>query len=91
MAAFFCLILGLSGPCIDKKLESNQTEMVNMSFWPRTKLVFNELGEGLRIKELYTSLIFQMIIGCIVPQFTTYLYYYYIEVQKFENFTYALL
>jgi MFS family permease len=91
MAAVFTLILGLSGPCIDKKLESNQTEMVQMSFWPRTKLVFHELGEGLRIKELYTSLIYQMVIGCLVPQFTTYLYYYYIDIQDFQPFTYAML
>lgn len=91
VSAIFCLILGLSGPCIDKKLEENQTEMVNMAFWPRTKFVFKELGEGLKIKELYTSLIYQMVIGCLVPQFTTFLYYYYTDFDHFTNFTYAML
>lgn len=65
--------------------------MVQMSLWPRTKLVFSELGEGLKIKELYTSLIYQMIIGCLVPQFSTYLYYYFIDVNHFKQFTYAML
>jgi len=76
ISALFPLILGLSGPFIDKTLEENQTEMVKMKLWPRIKFVFKEVGEGLKIKELYTTLIFQMVLSSVVPSFSTYLYDY---------------
>lgn len=77
LTAVFVAVLGISGPFLNPKLEENQKEMVQMSFWPRTKTVFSEIGQGLKIKELYTTLIYQTILTCVVPTFTTYLYYYY--------------
>ena len=62
-----------------------------MGLWQRTKFVFKEVGEGLKIKELYTVLIYQLILGSIVPVYTTYLYYYYIQVSHFSNFQYSML
>lgn len=80
ISALFPLILGISGPFIDKTLEENQTEMVKMKLWPRIKFVFKEVGEGLKIKELYTTLIFQMVLSSVVPSFNTYLYDYMLKV-----------
>lgn len=66
--------------------------MVQMSFWPRTKFVFSEIGEGLKIKELYTSIIYQIILICVVPSFQVFLYYYYIlGPNTFTQFQYAML
>jgi hypothetical protein len=67
-------------------MEANQSDMVAMSVWPRTKFVFGEVGQGLKIKELYTSLIYQIILGSVVPTFSTYLYYYYNIISGFTNF-----
>ena len=91
IVACFCLTLGIGGFFINKELESNQKDMISMSAGARTKMVFKEIGQGLMIKELYTSLIFQMILSSIVPQFQTFLYYYYTEVTNFSNMTYAYL
>jgi hypothetical protein len=41
--------------------------MNDMGLWQRTKFVFKEVAEGLKIKELYTVLIYQLILGSIVP------------------------
>jgi hypothetical protein len=35
------------------------------------------------LKELYTAVIFQAILGAVVPNFSAYLYYYQIEVTHF--------
>lgn len=42
--AIFPLILGITGPMIDKSLEANQSEMVKMPMGPRIKLVLTEVG-----------------------------------------------
>lgn len=48
--------------------------------------MFGEIGVGLKIKEMYSSLIYQMILSCVVPSFQTYLFYYYEEVSQFTMF-----
>ena len=74
--AVLCLVLGMAGPCINKDLEANQSEMISMSAVQRTKTVFKELGMGLQIKQLYTALIFQAILGSVVPNFDIFMYYF---------------
>lgn len=56
--AIFTAILGASGFFLDKDLEENQNDMNEMGLWTRTKFVFKEVREGLKIKELYTVLIY---------------------------------
>lgn len=43
------------------------------------------------MKELYTAVIFQSILGAIVPNFSSFLYYYQIEVTGFTQFEYSML
>lgn len=43
------------------------------------------------MKELYSSLIFQCILGSVVPTFTYFMYDYYIIFSKFTQFEYAML
>lgn len=40
ITAVFVAVLGIGGFFINPELEKNQTDMVAMSFWPRTKFVF---------------------------------------------------
>jgi MFS family permease len=72
----FAGALGITGLFIDKSLEENQTEMMQMHFWTRTKFVLGEVKQGLKIKELYSTLLFRVILGSVVPSFSYYLYYY---------------
>ena len=81
--AFFGGSVGISGFFIDKSLEDNAQDLVQMSLWQRTKYVFREVGFGLSLKELYSAVIFQTILGATVPNFSAYLYYYQIYVTGF--------
>jgi hypothetical protein len=42
---------------IDKRLEGNQAEMVKMGVCERTRYVFGQVGEGMKLKELYSAVI----------------------------------
>ena len=47
-----------------------------MKFLQRSKFVLSEVGQGLKLKELYSSLMYQTILGAIIPSFCAYVYYY---------------
>lgn len=91
MMTIFGASIGIAGLFIDKSLEENQTEMVRMGLWNRSKLVFGEVAKGLKLKELYSAVIFQTILGAVVPSFSAYLYYYQIRVTGFTQFEYSML
>lgn len=74
--SFFGFAVAMSGFFIDKSVEENQQEMVKMGFCKRTSFVFSEVKAGLSLKELYSVAIFRTILGCLVPSFSSYLYYY---------------
>ena len=74
--ALFAAGVAVSGLYIDPKLEDNSADLIEMSLWNRTKFVFKEVGTGLKLKELYTAVIFSALLGALVPNFTAYLYYY---------------
>ena len=74
--AFFGASVGISGLFIDPRLEDNAQDLIEMSLWGRTKYVFKEVAVGLSLKELYTTVIFQSLLGAVVPNFSAYLYYY---------------
>jgi hypothetical protein len=74
--SIFCASVGVAGLLIDKSLEDNQAEMVKMRFWDRSKFVFGEVYQGMKLKELYSAVIFQCILGAVLPNFNSYLYYY---------------
>lgn len=57
----------------------------------RTKLVLKETWEGMQLKELYSTILFRAILGCIVPKFKTYFYYYAIDVAGFTQWQYSQL
>lgn len=65
--------------------------MIQMGICQRTKFVFKEVCHGCRLKEIYSTLIYQTILGGVVPWFGTYLYYYQMEVTGFAQWEYSLL
>jgi hypothetical protein len=74
----FSVLIALSGFLIDKKLEENQAELREMTFRQRSSFVLKEVKQGLKLKEMYSTIIFYLVIVATVPKFTTYLYYYQI-------------
>lgn len=84
-------LIALSGFFIDKELEANQAGMLKMGFIKRTVFVFREVISGLRIRELWTSVIYKTLLGTVVPSFGTYLYYYQIDVTGFTQWQYSIL
>lgn len=83
--------IAVSGLFIDKELEENQADMVKWGFLKRTKFVTGEIWKGLKLKEVYTVVIFQTILGCVVPTFGYFLYAYYINVALFSQFQYSMI
>jgi len=65
--------------------------MVRMGIWPRTKLVFSEIKEGMKLKELYMTTIFVTFLGTVVPSFGTYLYYYEMIELGFSQWQYSTI
>jgi len=75
--------ISVSGFFIDKRLEINQQSMIEMGFSSRSKFVLKEVCQGMKIKEMYSTVIFAAVLGGVVPNFGTYLYYYQIKVTLF--------
>lgn len=76
---------------MDKSLEKDPTELINCTLWARTKANVRDVVAGAKLPELYRSIIFFMIMGCSIPNFTDFLYYYQIEVTGFTQLEYSLL
>ena len=47
-----------------------------MTLCERIKYNYNEVKNGLKVREFYQSLIYFIILGGVVPSFTDYFYYY---------------
>lgn len=89
--AVFGLMVSISGFFIDKSIEDNQSDMVRMGFCERCSFVFGEVKQGLAVKELYSTAIFRTLLGTVVPSFTSYLYYYQMNVTGFAQWQYSSL
>ena len=57
----------------------------------RMRTNFNEIRVGFRVKELWRSFIFFFLLGCLVPTFQDFFYYFQLEVVGFSKLTYALI
>ena len=87
----FSAALAVCGLLLPKSMEENQAELIAMGFGERTRTVFREIKQGLAIREIYTTMIFRLIIGTIVPTYVQYLYYYQIRVSGFSQLQYSYL
>lgn len=68
---------------MDKSLEKDPTELINCTLWERSKANVRDVWAGAKLPELYRSIIFFIIMGCSIPNFTDFLYYYQIEITGF--------
>ena len=51
---------------------------------------FHDIKTGFRVKELWRSFLFFFLLGCLVPSFSDFFYYYQLEVVGFSKLVYAL-
>lgn len=65
--------------------------VINMSLKERLRTNFSEIKVGFRVKELWRSFIFFFLLGCLVPTFQDFFYYFQLEVVGFSKLTYALI
>ena len=61
-----------------------------MSLCKRSKLNLKEIWQGFKIRELYRSVIFFLLLGAVIPSFTDFFYYYQMEVSGFTKWDYAM-
>jgi len=76
---------------MNKELEESEFKLVNMSLWNRVKSNFGDIKQGFKVRELYMTLLFFLIMGSVIPSYTDYFYYYQMDVANFSKFTYAML
>ena len=82
--ALFGGMIAMSGICMSMELERGSEGVINMGLWRRTKFVFKEVWTGLQIRELYRAVIFYTIMGCVIPNYLDYMYYYQTDVAGFS-------
>ena len=64
--------------------------VINMHFKERVVQNFSDIRTGFKVKELWRSFLFFFLLGCLVPSFGDFFYYYQLEVVGFSKLTYAL-
>ena len=52
---------------------------------------FSDIKTGFKVRELWRSFLFFFLLGCLVPSFSDFFYYYQLEVIGFSKLTYALV
>ena len=62
-----------------------------MTLGPRVKQNFADIKTGFKVSELWRSVLFFLLLGCLVPSFGEFFYYYQLEVVGFSKFTYAAI
>ena len=70
------LLIFISGCSMSSEIEADQMTVISMSLWERIKTNFSEIKVGFRVKELWRSFIFFFLLGCLVPTFQDFFYYF---------------
>ena len=74
--AFIGVLTFINGIVLDRKVEEGGAHIAQMGFCDRAKKNGKEILAGLKISELNLSVLYICLMGAIVPNVTTYLYYY---------------
>ena len=77
--------------CMDSAIEAEQLGVINMSLCNRISTNFSDIKTGFKVRELTRSVIFFLLLGCLVPTFQDFFYYFQLEVVGFSKLTYALI
>jgi hypothetical protein len=79
------LLISLSALTMPKSVEKDNEELINAGFTERARSNYHDIKNGLRRPELWKTIVFYAIYGCLIPSFTSFLYYYMIEVSGFTQ------
>ena len=66
----------VSACAMDNAIESEQLGIINMSLGTRISTNFKEIKTGFKVKELSKSVFFFFLLGCLVPTFQDFFYYF---------------
>lgn len=91
VVAFFGILICCAGLTLDSRLEGDNTDMLQLGFVTRSSVVLKQVWKGIQLRELNRAVFFFVLMGCIVPNFESYIYYYQLNVVGFTKFQYALL
>jgi len=73
-------LISASGLLISKSLENDGEEIIGMNTGSRAITNLKNVWQGLKLPELWRSLLFFVIMGSTIPSFTTFMYYYMTDV-----------
>lgn len=79
------LIIVLVSCSMDKSLEHDSNDLINATLINRSKSNTKDIIKGLKLPELWKSILYYLLIGAMVPNFADYYYYYQIEIAGFTN------
>jgi len=85
------LLVSIQAFLMSKSMEIADQNVITLSLKQRIKFTFVCIKDGLKIREMYRSVIFFFLIGIIVPSFSEYLYFYQMYVSKFTQFEFAMI
>ena len=85
------LLIATSGLYMSAAIEEEHQSVINLSISHRVRQNCADIRTGFRVRELWRSSIFFFLLGCLVPSFADFFYYYQMEVVGFSKLTYALL
>lgn len=73
---FLGFLIMLSGLAMSKEIEADQLTVIQMSLSARVKQNCADIKTGFKVRELWRSFIFFFLLGCLVPTFQDFFYYY---------------
>ena len=88
---FLGFMIAISGFYMSSAIEEEHQSVINLTIGHRIKQNYADIKTGFRVRELWRSSIFFFLLGCLVPSFADFFYYYQMEVVGFSKLTYALL
>ena len=78
--AMIGFLICFSGFLMDKKLENDTKELIEMGNGSRAALNIKNVWQGFKLPELWRSILFFLIMGSCIPSFSTFMYYYETDV-----------
>lgn len=87
---FLGFLVAVSGCMMNANLEQGSEKIISMTLCERSKLNLTEIWQGFKIRELYRSVIFFLLLGAVIPSFTDFFYYYQMDVTGFTKWDYAM-
>ena len=68
--------IAVAGSLMDADIEADQISIIQMGLCDRMKSNFGDIRNGFKVRELSRSFIFFFLLGCMVPSFGDFFYYY---------------